>query len=173
MTCIIRAPVLYYDPYHGNGRCGELLSCYLTFQEDVNMDKYVKGFIVMSIVYLGISSILGIVMLGSQNTLALKFVHSHLNMLGWVSMMIYGVGYHILPRFMGRALYSNRIGEIQFYLANIALVALLLFYTLNIYSPSDTYRMLMVSSGIAEVITIFLFFYNMLMTLLTKVEPPH
>ena len=137
------------------------------------MDKYVKGFIVMSIVYLGISSILGIVMLGNQNTLALKFVHSHLNMLGWVSMMIYGVGYHILPRFMGRALYSNRIGEIQFYLANIALVALLLFYTLNIYSPSGMYRTLMVWSGIAEVITIFLFFYNMLMTLLTKVEQPH
>jgi len=135
------------------------------------MDKFVKGFIVMSIVYLGISSILGIVMLGNQNILALKFVHSHLNMLGWVSMMIYGVGYHILPRFMGRALYSNKIGEVQFYLSNIALVVMLLFYTLNVYVPSNGYRMITVAAGAVEAFTVFLFFYNMLMTLLTTPEP--
>ena len=136
------------------------------------MDRFVKGFIVMSIVYLGISTVLGIFMLGSQNLLALKFVHSHLNMLGWVSMMIFGVGYHILPRFMGRPLYSNRVGEAQFYLSNISLVTMLLFYTLNIYDPSSTYRMLTVASGAVQAFTLFLFFYNMLMTLLTKVEQP-
>jgi cbb3-type cytochrome oxidase subunit 1 len=127
----------------------------------------------MSIVYLGIAAVLGIVMLGNQNGMAMKFVHSHLNMLGWVSMMIYGVGYHILPRFMGRPLYSNKIGEAQFYLANISLVAMLVFYTLNIYNPSSMYRMLTVVSGAVQAVTIFLFFYNMLMTLLTKVEQPH
>jgi len=137
------------------------------------MDKFVKGFIVMSIVYLGIAALLGIFMLGNQNVLALKFVHSHLNMLGWVSMMIYGVGYHILPRFMGRPLFSNKIGEAQFYLANISLVTMLTFYTLNVYSPNGAYRMLTVLSGAVQAIAIFLFFYNMLMTLLAKVEQPH
>jgi cbb3-type cytochrome oxidase subunit 1 len=137
------------------------------------MDRFVKGFIVMSIVYLGVSTILGLLMLGNQGLMSLKFVHSHLNMLGWVSMMIYGVGYHILPRFMGRPLYSNRIGEVQFYLSNIALIAMLLFYTLNVYSPSGTYLTLTVVSGVVEAVTVFLFFYNMLMTLLTKVEQPH
>ena len=104
------------------------------------MDRYVKGFIVMSIVYLGVAALLGIIMLGNQNVMALKFVHSHLNMLGWVSMMIYGVGYHILPRFMGRPLYSNRIGEAQFYLANISLVGLLICYSVNVYSPGAVWR---------------------------------
>ena len=137
------------------------------------MDRFVKGFIVMSVVYLGIAAILGIVMLGNQNATAMKFVHSHLNMLGWVSMMIYGVGYHILPRFMGRPLYSNKIGETQFYLANISLVAMLLFYTLNVYSPGDLYHTLTVVSGAVQALAIFLFFYNMLMTLLAKVEQPH
>ncbi len=134
------------------------------------MDRFVKGFIVMSIVYLGVAAALGIIMLGNQSVLALKFVHSHLNMLGWVSMMIYGVGYHILPRFMGRPLYSNKIGEAQFYLANISLVGMLLFYTLNTYDPGSAYRMLTVLFGIVQVAAIFLFFFNMLMTLLTKVE---
>src|SRR5574341_2670227 len=122
------------------------------------MDRFVKGFIVMSIVYLGISTVLGIVMLGSREALGLKFVHSHLNMLGWVSMMIYGVGYHILPRFMGRPLYSTKIGEAQFWLANIGLVVMLIFYTLNVYSPAGVYVMLSVAAGVAELVSIFLFF---------------
>jgi len=134
------------------------------------MDKFVKGFIIMSIVYLGAAAIMGIVMLGNDNVMGLKFVHSHLNMLGWVSMMIYGVGYHILPRFMGRALYSNKIGEIQFFLANVSLISMLLFYTMNVYSPSDAYRTITVVSGAVHAATVFMFFYNMLMTLLTKAE---
>ena len=137
------------------------------------MDRFVKGFIVMSIVYLGISTVLGLVMLANQGAVALKFVHSHLNMLGWVSMMIYGVGYHILPRFMGRPLYSNKIGETQFYLANVSLIGMLLFYTVNTYSPGGLYRTLTVGFGAAQALAIFLFFYNMLMTLLAKVERPH
>jgi cytochrome c oxidase cbb3-type subunit 1 len=124
----------------------------------------------MSIVYLGISTVLGILMLGNQNMLALKFVHSHLNMLGWVSMMIYGVGYHILPRFMGRPLYSNKIGEAQFYLGNVALIGMLLFYSLNVYTPSGFYSILTTAFGAVQGVTVFMFFYNMLMTLLTKQE---
>ena len=136
------------------------------------MDKFVKGFIIMSIAYLGAAAILGILMLWNQNVMGLKFVHSHLNMLGWVSMMIYGVGYHILPRFMGRALYSARIGEAQFVLGNVSLVAMLVFYTLNVYDPSTAYRALTVASAAVQAVSVFLFFYNMLMTLLTTVEQP-
>jgi len=134
------------------------------------MDRFARRFILMSIIYLGIASILGIVMLGSEKAMALKFVHSHLNLLGWVSMMIYGVGYHILPRFMGRPLYSTKIGEAQFWLANIGLAVMLLFYTLNVYGPSGTYVMITVFAGIVELVAILLFFYNMLMTLLPKME---
>ncbi len=137
------------------------------------MDKFVKGFIVMSVVYLGFSTLLGIGMLAHPNLMAVKFVHSHLNMLGWVSMMIYGVGYHILPRFMGRPLYSNKIGEAQFWLANVSLVGMLVFYCLDVYNPGGPYRMIAVVFGAVQAITIFLFFYNMLMTLLAKQEQAH
>ena len=136
------------------------------------MDTFVRRFIIMSIVYLGISSLVGIAMLGSENAMALKFVHSHLNMLGWVSMMIYGVGYHILPKFMGRAMHSKTLGEIQFWMANIGLVAMLLFYTVNVYSPSGALVMVTVVAGVLETVSIFLFFYNMLMTLMTPVQQP-
>ncbi|HAR45931.1 MAG: hypothetical protein A2X56_12195 [Nitrospirae bacterium GWC2_57_13] len=137
------------------------------------MDRFVKGFIIMSIVYLGLATILGILMLAHESLMPLKFVHSHLNLLGWVSMMIYGVGYHILPRFMGRLLYSPILGEVQFYLANVGIIGLIVFYTMNIYAPSGLYLSLTVASGVVEAISIFLFFYNMLRTLLPKVEQPH
>lgn len=137
------------------------------------MDRFARWFIIMSIVYLGLAAALGIVMLGSDKAMPLKFVHSHLNMLGWVSMMIYGVGYHILPRFMGRPLYSTKIGEAQFWLANIGLVVMLIFYTLNVYSPARVYVMLSVAAGVAELVSIFLFFYNMLKTLLSSAHKPH
>jgi cytochrome c oxidase cbb3-type subunit 1 len=136
------------------------------------MDRFARWFIIMSIVYLGIASLLGIVMLYLSGAMAFKFVHSHLMMLGWVSMMIYGVGYHILPRFMGRPLYSQKLGDLQFWTANGGLVAMLVFYTLNVYQPSGGYVAVTVAAGIVELLSVLLFFYNMLMTLVPKTQQP-
>jgi len=130
------------------------------------MDRFVKNFIIVSIVYLGISSILGVCMLANQSLMSLKFVHSHLNMLGWVSMMIYGVGYHVLPRFSGRPLKYPKMGELQFWAANIGLIGMLVFYTLNVFTPTKTFNSISIAFGALEVFSIALFFYNMLATLL-------
>lgn len=132
------------------------------------MDRFVRNFIIASIIYLGLASIFGIGMLWNPSLMPLKFVHSHLNMLGWVSMMIYGVGYHILPRFAGRPLRYPRMGELQFWTANIGLVSMLLFYSLNIYIPRAGFDLLSMISGMVEVFSIALFFYNMLATLLPE-----
>ncbi|MBI5639295.1 MAG: hypothetical protein HZA17_02610 [Nitrospirae bacterium] len=136
------------------------------------MDRFVKNFIIASIVYLALSSILGIAMLHSPQLLSLKFVHSHLNMLGWVSMMIYGVGYHILPKFAGKLLKYPKIGELQFWIANISLIGMLLFYTLNVMSPAPSYALITTLAGAVHALSIVLFFYNMLSTLLPAAPPP-
>lgn len=132
------------------------------------MDRFVRNFILVSIVYLGISSLLGVCMLWNPSLMSLKFVHSHLNMLGWVSMMIYGVGYHILPRFAGRPLKYPKMGEFQFWAANIGLIGMLAFYTLDVTGQSQSFKALTVGFGAIEVLSIGLFFYNMLATLLPK-----
>ena len=130
------------------------------------MDRFVRNFIIVSIVYLGLSSILGVCMLANQSLMSLKFAHSHLNMLGWVSMMIYGVGYHVLPRFSGRPLKYPKMGELQFWAANMGLIGMLAFYTLNIYAPTPVFNTAAIAFGGLEVFSIALFFYNMLATLL-------
>ncbi len=135
------------------------------------MERFVKNFIGMSIFYLAVASLFGILMLAHPSLLSLKFVHSHLNMLGWVSMMIFGVGYHILPRFTGKSLKSLKMGEFQFWLANIGLIGMLLFYMLETSNPDvGFYRGLTVAFGLIEAISIFLFFYNMLATIYAKSE---
>ena len=132
------------------------------------MDRFVKNFILMSIVYLTIATALGIFMFGNPSLMQFKFVHSHLMLLGWVSMMIFGVGYHILPKFAGRFLKSKAMGEVQFWLANIGLVGMLLFYTLGVYNQTDSYRGITAAFGVVEAVSIFLFFYNMIATLYSK-----
>jgi cytochrome c oxidase cbb3-type subunit 1 len=135
------------------------------------MERFVKNFILMSIFYFAVAAIVGVLMLVEPDMLAYKFVHSHMMLLGWVSMMIYGVGYHILPRFVGKLLRSVSMGVAQFWLANVGLLGMLLFYTLMQFHPEvPAYRSLTVLSGVVEVLSVLLFFYNMTVTLLGKAE---
>lgn len=136
------------------------------------MERYVRNFIIMSIVYLAASTFLGIAMLHSPQAMSLKFVHSHLNMLGWVSMMIYGVGYHILPKFAGKFVKYPKLGELQFWLANASLILMLVFYSMNVMSPDPSYSMITTLAGAAHAVSIGMFFYNMLATLLPASPPP-
>ncbi|MGA7985971.1 MAG: hypothetical protein WCA01_12395 [Burkholderiales bacterium] len=47
--------------------------------------------------------------------------HAHLMLLGLVLMSIYGIGLHVLPRFGGYRLRSERLAWAQFWLANAGL----------------------------------------------------
>src|SRR3990167_8687940 len=83
------------------------------------MSPLSKNFIRASLIYFFIAAVIGVIMVAMKSYPAqLLFTHVHLNLLGWMSMMIYGVGYHILPRFSGTPLAYPKIGTLQFYLAN-------------------------------------------------------
>lgn len=134
------------------------------------MDKFVKNFIAASMIYLALASVFGVLMLADPSlAVPLKFPHSHLMLLGWVSMMIYGVGYHILPKFAGRLLKHPKVGVAQFWLSNVGLIGLVLFYVLYQYNPgTPAYKALTVASGVVEAASIMLFFYNMMVTVFAK-----
>ena len=135
------------------------------------MDKYVKNFIIMSIAYLAAASIIGVGMMLSSDWQSLRFVHSHFMLIGWVSMMIYGVGYHILPRFAGKLLKNPWVAELQFWVANAGLIGMVVFYTLLQGSPGNSsYGLLAGISGVLQVFSSLLFFYNMWTVLFAKSE---
>ena len=137
------------------------------------MDRYVKNFIIMSIVYLVAASALGIGMMVEPLFQKYRFVHSHFMLIGWVSMMIYGVGYHILPRFAGKLLKKPWVAELQFWVANAGLIGMVLFYSLLSGEPDNAaYALLAGVSGALEVFSSLLFFYNMYTVLFAKEEQP-
>jgi len=88
------------------------------------MDRYTKGFVVASLVYFFLAAVLGIWMGGENYADWARFTHVHFNLLGFMAMMIYGVGYFILPRFNGKPLYCPNWLPVHFYLANIGLIGL-------------------------------------------------
>jgi len=88
------------------------------------MDRYTKGFVVSSLAYFFLASVLGIWMGGTDAAGWVKFAHVHFNLLGFMSMMIYGVGYFILPRFNGRTLRWPSWVPIHFFIANIGLIGM-------------------------------------------------
>jgi len=88
------------------------------------MDRYTKGFVVASLVYFFLAAVLGIWMGGTASAGWVQFAHVHFNLLGFMSMMIYGVGYFILPRFNGRTLRWPSWVPVHFFVANIGLVGM-------------------------------------------------
>lgn len=56
----------------------------------------------------------------------LRPLHAELNLWGWATLLVYGMAYHVLPRFSGRPLRWPRWAEAQSYaaVAGVALVAL-------------------------------------------------
>ncbi len=129
------------------------------------MDKYAKAFVKSSLIYLAMGTILGVLMvLWPDIRFILTRVHVHILLLGFMAMMIYGVGYHILPRFMGRPVYSHHLGNVQVWLANITLIGLSLSWIMEA-SQEGIWYSLAILFAIGQVGSIFLFIINLWMSM--------
>jgi cbb3-type cytochrome oxidase subunit 1 len=132
------------------------------------MDKYAKAFVRASLIYLGTGTLMGGWMILSPDIrFALTRVHVHILLVGFMAMMIYGVGYHILPRFMGRPVYSHRLGNIQVWLANITLFGLSTSWILEA-SQGGTWHSFAILFGMGQVISVFLFIVNLWMSMVPQ-----
>ena len=129
------------------------------------MDKYAKAFVKASLIYFGIGAITGVYMvLWPDTRFILTRVHTHINLLGFMAMMVYGVGYHILPRFMGRPVYSHRLGNVQVWLANITLIGLSISWIFEA-TQGGFWHTLVILFGIGQGVSIFLFIINLWMSM--------
>ncbi len=134
------------------------------------MSKTSLGFIFSGMIYLLIGITLGVLFFLIPETRALRSVHAHLNLVGFIVFLIFGIAYHILPRFRGRPLYSERLAWWQFWLANIGFVGLLIFMSVSAYQLLDSLRYLQAAFGALLALSIYLFVYNMLRTLIPPVK---
>lgn len=132
------------------------------------MDKYAKAFVKASLIYLGIGVITGFIMIVYPDArFTLTRVHTHINLLGFMAMMIYGVGYHILPRFMGRPVYSARLGYMQVWLSNITLIGLSISWVLEGILGGLWFGMVILF-GLGHGVSVFLFIINLWKSMLPQ-----
>lgn len=97
------------------------------------MDRYMKAFVIMSMVYLLAGSVLGVILAIEPPSPQLRFAHVHLNLLGFMAMMIFGVGYFILPRFSGRVLRWPGLVGVHFWASNVSLLGMVCLY--GVWTP--------------------------------------
>ena len=71
--------------------------------------------------------------------------HTHVNLLGWVEMAIFGAIYYVIPRLVKRPIYSLKLVKVHFWMHNFGLIGMVVFFTIagvmggiaSVNSPPD------------------------------------
>jgi cbb3-type cytochrome oxidase subunit 1 len=88
------------------------------------MDWFAKAFIRSSLLWFVAGITLGVAMSIHPAWVVYRPAHAHMNLVGFVVMMIFGVGYQILPRFFGHPIHSRTFAVAHIWLANLGLAAM-------------------------------------------------
>lgn len=88
------------------------------------MDSFAKAFIRASLLWFVAGITLGLAMAIHPAWVIYRPAHAHMNLVGFVVMMIFGVGYQMLPRFFGHPIHSKALATAHVWLANLGLAGL-------------------------------------------------
>ena len=135
------------------------------------MDRYPKMFVRWAIIYLLIGTMIGLLMgVNIINRSIFRFAHIHINLLGFMVMIVSGIAYHILPRFNARPLKWPGLVSYHFYLANIGIIGMVSSQTLVLASGSPIFSILFHLTSTIMVLSVALFVANVY-GLLTDPKP--
>lgn len=130
------------------------------------MERVIVWYLRMSVIYFVVGAVIGLGMLLWPSEAGYFIpLHVHLNLLGFMSMMIYGVGYHILPRFSGQHIYSPVIMKVQFWIANVGLVGMAISWPFVVRGDSPLSETVLILSSFLSMIAVVLFAINILKTI--------
>ncbi|MBI5050714.1 MAG: hypothetical protein HZC11_07590 [Nitrospirae bacterium] len=131
------------------------------------MERIIVWYLRMSVFYFAAGALVGFCMLLWPDESGYYISsHAHLNLLGFMSMMIYGIGYHILPRFSGVHIYSQSIIRIQFWLANTGLLGMAICWPLVLRQIARPFsEVLLMISALSSLTAVVLFAFNIIKTI--------
>lgn len=136
------------------------------------MEKYPKLFVLAATIYLVTAVLMGLgFTVGVLDPLAGKFVHIHIGLLGFIAMFIYGLAYHVLPRFNAKPIRRQYLVPTHFYLVNAGLIGMAVFGYMDGMYAGDLIHTGFLVSATMEVAGILLFAYNLIPVLLPISEP--
>ena len=133
------------------------------------MSSVTVWFVRCGLIYFLAAVLIGIHMTTVGAVMPYVSIHAHFNLLGFMSMMVYGVGYHILPRFSGRPLWSEPLSYWHLILSNVGLVGMAAGW---IIKSSGGTTIVLTAFAVVESISIVFFALNMLKTIKAAPAPP-
>jgi cytochrome c oxidase cbb3-type subunit 1 len=119
----------------------------------------VRWFIKSSLAWLACGVIFGVVMAIYPTMIVYRPAHVHMNLLGFVTMMIFAVGYHVLPRFSGAPLRWEWLPPIHWWLSNIGLAMMVSGFFVNPWNQTLG-RWILAPGGTLASIGAFCFIVN-------------
>ncbi|MCM3664519.1 cytochrome-c oxidase [Mesobacillus subterraneus] len=111
-------------------------------------------FFKVAAVYFVIAIILGIVM-GIMHDFSLTSVHAHLNLLGWVSMALFGTIYYLFP-----AAGNSKLANTHFWLHNLGVPVMQGGITLTMLTENDFFTVFAIIGSLVVVLGGILFAVN-------------
>jgi len=94
------------------------------------MEWFVKAFIRASLAWFALGILLGLTIAAYPPWVAYRPAHAHMTVVGFLTMMVFGVGYQLLPRLFGHPLHSRGLAIAHWWLANGGLAAMVTGFAL-------------------------------------------
>ena len=132
------------------------------------MSYYSRLFVISILFYLLIGAMMGIFMASAPSIRGiLHFPHAHTMIIGWISMMIFGLAYHVIPRFSGSPLIADCFQKLHWWLANIGMLGMILVPILQIlfYTHLPLLNSLFFIFGFCQFLGILIFVVQILKAL--------
>lgn len=99
------------------------------------MAWFIKAFIRASLVWLFAGTLAGVLVALVPGWVVYRPVHAHLTATGFLGMLVFGVGYQLLPRLFGHPLHSSRLAALHYYAANAGLLSLVVGFVVRVHAP--------------------------------------
>ena len=122
------------------------------------MSSTVRLFLKSSLAWLAFGVTFGVAMAAHPVWTLYRLAHVHMMLLGFVAMMIFGVGYHVIPNFAGFPLHPPVGARVHWWLANIGLAAMAFGFVLRVHAPSAG-TVLLACGGMLSATGAYLFVY--------------
>ena len=128
------------------------------------MTWFAKAFLKASLGWLALGVSVGVAMAAHPVWTVYRLAHVHTMLLGFVAMMIFGVAYHVVPRFVGFPLHRPALAGAHWWLANVGLVLMAGGFVARVLAPTVG-TVVLATGGALSALGAYLFVYLMWRTI--------
>ena len=122
------------------------------------MEWFVRAFLKASLAWLALGVTLGVAMAAHPQWTVYLPAHMHMVQLGFVTMMIFGVAYHVIPRFTGYPLHNRRAAGAHWWVSNAGLALMVCGFVTRVARPG-TGTVVLAAGGTLSAIGAYIFVY--------------